>query len=91
MVPEFSPGMLRLFLYARSLHGVAIGIDLDVKAAKRRLRKAAGVTSAAFDVAWGGRLNKAAPRLKLWGALGCVPADHGVKLTDDGGQCDAAE
>ncbi|WP_420406928.1 hypothetical protein [Hoeflea sp.] len=86
MIPEFSPAMLRLFLYARCRHGVASGIDLDIKAAKRRLRRAAGVTAAAFETAWGGRLHKAAPRLKLWGALGCVPADHGVKLTDDGGQ-----
>lgn len=78
--------MLRLFLRARCLHAVNSGISRDIKAARAGLRKAAGVTSAAFDVAWSGRLNTAATRLKLWGALGVIPADHGVMLTDDGGQ-----
>lgn len=50
------------------------------------LRKAAGVTRQHLNLAIDGRLNKAAPRLKLWGAMGCVPADHGITLTDDGGQ-----
>lgn len=86
MAPEFSPEMLRLFLRARCLHAVSSGISRDIKAARAGLRKATGVTSAAFDVAWSGRLTRAATRLKLWGALGVVPADHGVVLTDDGGQ-----
>jgi hypothetical protein len=83
---EFSPEMLRLFLRARCLHGVTSGIDRDVRAAKVRLRKAAGVTSAVFDMAFSGRLRSAAPRLRLWGACGLVPADRGITLTDDGGQ-----
>jgi len=86
MTPEYSPSMLRLFLRARCLHQVNAGICRDVKAARNVLRKRASVTSAAFDVAWSGRLNKAETRLRLWGALGHVPADHGVTLTDDGGQ-----
>lgn len=86
MRPDFSPAMLRLFVHARCLHGVSSGIFKDIKAARAGLRKAAGITLAAFDVAWSGRLNKADARLKLWGALGHVPADHGVILTDDGGQ-----
>lgn len=86
MTPEFSPSMLKLFLRARCLHQVNSGIARDVKAAGRVIRNAAGVTSAAFDVAWAGRLNKAETRLKLWGALGVVPGDYRVILTDDGGQ-----
>lgn len=86
MTPDFSPSMLRLFVQARCLHGVSSGIFKDIKAAQRGLRKAAGITSAAFDVAWSGRLNKAATRAKLWGALGTVPGDYGITLTDDGGQ-----
>lgn len=89
MKPEFSPEMLRLFVRARCLHRVATGMCRDIRAARAGLRKAAGITSAAFDVAWSGRLNKAETRLKLWGALGVVPADHGVILTDDGGQDNA--
>lgn len=86
MSPDFSPSMLQFFLQARCLHQVNAGISRDIKAARVTLRKSARVTSAAFDVAWGGRLNKAETRCKLWGALGVVPADHGVTLTDDGGQ-----
>ncbi|WP_322990311.1 hypothetical protein [Hoeflea sp.] len=84
--PEFSPDMLRLFLRARCLHAVSSGVICDIKAARAALRKRAGVTAAAFDVAWAGRLHKAQTRLKLWGALGLVPADHGIVLSDDGGQ-----
>tara|TARA_R100000655_G_scaffold82265_1_gene121772 strand:+ start:526 stop:804 length:279 start_codon:yes stop_codon:yes gene_type:complete len=89
--PEFSPEMLRLFVRARCLHAVSAGISRDIKAAKAGLRKAAGVTSAAFDIAWSGRLNRAETRARLWGAMGCVPADHGITLTDDGGQENAVQ
>jgi len=91
MRAEYSPDMLRLFLRARCVHAVNSGICRDIKAARSSLRKLAGVTSAAFDVAWTGRLNKAAPRLKLWRACGVVLGDLGVILTDDGGQAGAGK
>ncbi|KGF71170.1 hypothetical protein LL06_00830 [Hoeflea sp. BAL378] len=78
--------MLRLFLQARCLHAVNTGLSRDIKAARAGLRKAAKVTAAAFDSAWNGRLHRAETRQRLWAALDVAPADHGVNLTDDGGQ-----
>ncbi|APH71427.1 hypothetical protein [Aquibium oceanicum] len=77
-VPEYSPAMLRLFLRARAVH--------EGSAARfaRRTRKAAKVTEAQFESAWTGRLTSPQPRSRLWGALGLVPADHGVMLTAGG-------
>ncbi len=77
-VPEFSPAMLRLFLRARAVH------EGSAEQFARRTRKAAKVTEAQFEMAWMGRLNSPQPRSRLWGALGLVPADHGVMLTPDG-------
>ena len=95
MRPEFSPQMLRLFLMARISDAVfraggpkpAGGVRYDAtRKAKAVIRKSAGVTNFEFNFAWAGRLTEAAPRARLWGALGCVPADHGITLTADGGQ-----
>ncbi|MDF1606971.1 hypothetical protein PZ897_02140 [Hoeflea sp. YIM 152468] len=95
MRPEFSPAMLKVFLRARIADAVfraggaepAGGVRYDAtRKAKAGIRKAAGVTNFEFNFAWTGRLNTAEARAKLWGALGHVPADHGVTLTDDGGQ-----
>lgn len=87
--PDFSPAMLKSFLRIRvdfavrtSMRG---GFDM-VKAEKALLRKAAGVTNNEFHFAWMGWLNLAAPRARLWAALGIFPADEGILLTDDGGQ-----
>ena len=77
-VPEFSPAMLRLFLQARAVH------EGSAARFSRRIRKAAGVTVAQFESAWTGRLKSPQPRSRLWGALGLVPADHGVMLTPGG-------
>lgn len=92
-VPEFSPAMLRLFLRARIAHAVHVagaatpGQRHDAaRKAKAAIRRAAKVTNFEFEFAWMGRLANAATRAKLWGALGVVPAEHGVTLTDDGGQ-----
>lgn len=100
MQPDFSPSMLRLFLRARISDAVfraggpapAGGVRYDAaRKAKAGIRKAAGVTNFEFNFAWAGHLRAAATRAKLWGALGCVPAEHGVTLTDDGGQTDAGQ
>lgn len=91
--PDFSPAMLRLFLRARAVNA-AFGLRGPDAATAARLsrawlRKSAGVTAKVFALAWTGRLNSADARAKLWGALGIVPGDHRVRLTDDGGQADA--
>lgn len=100
MTPEFSPAMLRLFLRARISDAVfraggatpSGGVRYDAtRKAKAAIRKAACVTNFEFNFAWAGRLTNAETRAKLWGALGCVPADHGVVLTDDGGQQHAGQ
>lgn len=77
-IPEFSPAMLRLFLRARAVH------EGSAERFSRRTRKAAGVTVAQFESAWTGRLASPQPRSRLWGALGLVPADHGVMLNPGG-------
>ena len=67
--------------------GAAGGARMDALRAERaRLRKAAGVTNAAFDMAWMGRLNNPGDRARLWAAIGLFPAERGIVLTDDGGQ-----
>jgi len=94
--------MLQFFIHARSMEACAAYAEEhpECRSAERsgdlykkvragfleKLRKAAGVTLTQFNLAWSGRLNKAAPRLKLWGACGVVPGDYGIILTDDGGQ-----
>ena len=89
MVPDFSPTMLKAFLHVRVGHAVRTamrgGFDIE-RAERTALRQAAGVTKGEFWDAWQGKLETVAPRLKLWAALGIVPGDLGVMLTDDGGQ-----
>lgn len=100
MQPEFSLSMLKFFLRARVSHAGLTAVPPDVAAptgqrrhearrpAERRMkdaiRKAAGVTNVEFEMAWMGRLWGAEERSKLWGALGHVPADFGVRLTRAG-------
>lgn len=87
--PDFSPAMLKAFLRMRVRHAVATAFA-DTRNAERvektRIRKTAGVTNNEFDFAWNGRLIRAAPREKLWAALGIMPGAIGIVLTDDGGQ-----
>ncbi|OJU12734.1 MAG: hypothetical protein BGN85_08695 [Alphaproteobacteria bacterium 64-11] len=93
-MPDFSPAMLRFFLRGRvafATHGLSGGALMDAtRKAKAQIRKAAGVTNTAFDLAFMGRLDNGRDRARLWGALGIVPGDRGVLLTDDGGQHGAA-
>lgn len=89
-IPDFSPAMLRLFVEAR-LSDASFGMTgataaLAEKAARTRIRRQAKVTGLQLHAARSGRLRRAAPRAAIWGALGIVPGDHGVRLTDDGGQ-----
>lgn len=80
MRPDFSPAMLRLFLRARTVHFGA--------RARGSIRRHAGVTRTAFDMAWMGRLLNAKDRLKLWLALDVDPERSGVRLLDGGKQED---
>nr|WP_210282388.1 hypothetical protein [Mesorhizobium sp. RMAD-H1] len=81
--------MLRLFLRARAeFRIVAVGTPDRrapiVRAVKAEIRKRARVTHGALDLAWMGRLNNPDDRVRIWGALGIVPADYGVTLTHGG-------
>ncbi len=88
---EYSPAMLAFFLRARAAHAHAerparSGMQATVKRLKREWRRLAKLTNSEIDLAWMGRLNRAAPRAALWAVLGHFPSDFGVVLTDDGGQ-----
>lgn len=89
MVPDYSPAMLRLFLAGRATR-LAGADGLTPRAARRkltlRLRREAGVSTGDLAAAFAGTLRKATPRARLWAALDHFPSDHGVMLTDDGGQ-----
>lgn len=86
MTPDFSPAMLRGFLFARTVH-LRGGGKASAARLLNPLRKAAGIDTYDMRAAIAGHLKKAEPRARLWAALGHFPADHGVVLTDDGGQC----
>lgn len=92
-LPDFSPGALALFLRG---HLFRAGVEAAYlsplnkvsasKAERRRVQKLARVSDAEWDAAWTGRLKKAAPRVRLWAAVGQVPGHFDVMLTDDGRQ-----
>lgn len=87
--PDYSPVMLRSFLRIRVDHESRIALRAGPKAASeaaRILRRAAKVSAEEWNQAWHGRLLAAAPRVRLWAALGVIPSETGVLLTDDGGQ-----
>ena len=88
-VPDFSPAMLALFLEARVVSAM-VWQGLERKAAGRGLRRdlspVARVRQRDIAAAQRGKLFNAARRALIWGGLGIVPGDHGVMLTDDGGQ-----
>lgn len=95
MTPEFSPAMLRLFIEGRVVASAvaASGLPLKggdmkkaVKAVVRDLAKTSRQPQLVVEMARQGRVNCAMTRAGLWGALGLVPGDFGVLLTDDGGQ-----
>jgi hypothetical protein len=83
--------MLSFFLRARAVLAHAdrparCGMQATVKREKAGWRTLAKLTHTQIDLAWMGRLNRAAPRAALWAVLGHFPADFGIVLTDDGGQ-----
>lgn len=88
--PLFSPAMLRLFLMGRAqmyaLEHPDMSREQADKAFRSYVRRTAGVTAAIVDQAFDGRLRGSMARARLWGFLGIITADHGIRLTDDGKQ-----
>ena len=90
MTPDFSPRMLRLFLWAR------IGFAVEMAGAGKKasttaecrmwFRKAAKVSKDELALALAGRLNDTAARLRLWRVIDLDPADFGVRLINGGRQ-----
>jgi hypothetical protein len=80
--PDFSPATLAVFIHARLF---LLTERKDEKWAVLDMEKAADVTAKEFKLARDGRLKQAAPRLRIWGSFGHIPADYGIVLTDDGG------
>lgn len=87
--PDFSPAMLRGFLQARVVIRAAerqIDAEIAEKQIARETADAAGEAVETVRQAMAGRLKRAGARAAIWAALGIFPADHGVMLTDNGGQ-----
>jgi hypothetical protein len=80
MTPDFSPAMLRLFLYARLVH---LG-----RPAINTIYERSDVSWSQLTRAFGGRLTAPGPRLALWRALDINPEASGVRLTSGGKQED---
>lgn len=103
MTIDLSPSMLKFFLQANVAHAGNVAArfpparrteDRDrrnaEKGRKTDLRIKAKVSRHEFDAAWAGRLTQAAPRERLWLALGVDTVAMQILLTDDGGQEDRA-
>lgn len=88
LAPDFSPRMLRTFLYARQF--TREGFENRPILARRDLAaelvRHSGLPESAVRDAFRGRLKDAGQRAALWAALGHFPADHGLVLDDRGGQ-----
>ncbi|MCG6115077.1 MAG: hypothetical protein MEQ84_07745 [Mesorhizobium sp.] len=84
--PEFTAEMLRGFLFARAM--ARDGFDMRTKRAALidELIDLTGLPHSTIRAAFAGRLQDGAARAQIWAVLGHFPADHGIILTDDGGQ-----
>ncbi len=93
MRPDFGPQSLRFFLSTQArFAGCDTALAGEFACAKCRrtwranLRRKARVTKADLERARRGRLLHAAPRRRLWCALGFNPAGHGIRLVNGGKQ-----
>lgn len=88
--PEFSAEMLRGFLFARAM--ARDGFDMKARRAALvdELIDLTGLPHSTISAAFAGRLRDGAARAQIWAVLGHFPADHGIVLTDDGGQSSAS-
>lgn len=89
--PDFSPEMLRGFLYARAL--ARDGFDRRPVHARAdlaaELMDLTGLPYSTIRAAFAGRLTDASARAAIWAALGHFPADHEILLTGEGSQLTA--
>ena len=86
--PDFSPAMLRTFLFARQVtrdgfEGRPILARRDLVA---ELMAHSGLPESDVRKAFAGKLKDGAARAAIWAALGHFPCDSRIVLTDDGGQ-----
>lgn len=86
--PEFSPAMLRGFLFARAItrdgfEGRPVHARSDLAG---ELMAQTGLAWSDIRAAFSGQLHDAGKRARLWAVLGHFPSDHGIILTDEGGQ-----
>lgn len=86
MRPEFSRQMLRGFLFARSLTIDGFEGKAMVRRMQRDIEKVTGLPASTVEAAFDGRLTDGGARAAIWAVLGHFPSDHGIILTDDGGQ-----
>ena len=89
--PDFSPQMLRFFLYARAvaLDGFArneAGQQAARKALTDRLIEQTGLPDSMIRAAFAGQLTDASARAAIWSVFGFFPADHGYDLLADRGR-----
>ena len=88
--PDFGPAMLKLFLTIRTDAVLCPHHERACGKCRRKyqaaVRRNAGVSGRDMQAAVKGQLKDADKRVRLWGALGFVPAESGIRLTDDGGQ-----
>lgn len=84
-VPEYSPAMLRMMLEGRAVLA-RDDAGQTLRQFVHGIARLAGVHVRAVHLALAGRLHKADRRVRLWAVLGHFPSDHGIVLTDDGGQ-----
>lgn len=82
--PDFSPKMLRAFLFARQVtregfEGRPVLARRDLVA---ELMTLTGLPESVLKDAFAGRLRDAGNRAAVWAALGHFPCDHGIVFDD---------
>lgn len=101
MTPDFSPKMLRGFVYARILMAgyrtvfpderkstkrAVMSFDAACAAERDRIIKRARITPEQLDLVLSGRGIETSARVRLWKALDADPARFGIVLTGMSGQ-----
>jgi hypothetical protein len=85
MKPDFSPAMLKSFLYARAMARDGFGRDEFGQVCARRtvmdeMVEQTGLPLSMVRAAFAGQLKDAGSRAAIWAALGHFPADYGIVL-----------
>jgi hypothetical protein len=84
-IPDFSPAMLKTFLYARAVARDGFAQSEAGQVAARRavadeLADRTGLPWSTIRAAFAGQLREAGARAAIWAALGHFPSDHGIVL-----------